>query len=787
MPMLVSTAFAEGSCSGTITYRMPSTTVGGTSLFGDMAWTAMVNNVVHKSGTAAPGTDIQVQYTDLSEGINNFTFVATSGDKNSRPCLTTIYIGNDIPNSPTNVSLTQNSVSWSAVSGGANGGYVDLAELKYEVSLNGVPVGTTTATSIAIEIPDAALCSYEASVVATSNGKTSAPGISNTIISGKPFVPDVTLAPTESEAKLFTIVDATDNGNTWVFDDMYDLPSFATGYDDYAPMDDWLFLPPTSLSDPDKFYTFSMDCRRRGSYYEEDYIEVCIGTSPDPAAMTTVIIPKMVPEYFWEWEEWGHCSNMFQIPADGIYYIGIHCLSAAHQYGVVVRNFSITDQGITSASPEEATDITVEGASEGKLQATVCFKFPTKDISGKLIDASTDLTATVTGASTVCVSGKPGETATATVATQQGDNTIAITVAAGPINGLTTEVSVFTGVHIPNVVNNLTGTVTDDMLGFELHWEAPTDGEDGGYINAQEVEYELYTYDQTWGWQKALDLGTGVTSYTYTVPVGTEQDLFRMGIVTKNIAGEGSRVTGLTAILGVPYTLPMGEIFEGSSDDPFQINPWTYYTPADAYNGQRWSVEKVSTLSSDWTDITTSALVGTQSNATGKGKMGMPCFTTAGITDAEILLDAWTGKNAASISITGKAAGMDNEIEVGTIPAGNGWRKVTLPLPEEFNDKGWVQLYIVANYKTAADMCIIESIDVTGTSGIEGTTLTSGQAAGAKGFIEITGFEGENISIYSIDGKTVKTFTSDGSNSITAAAGIYIVQAGKNIFKVIVK
>lgn len=789
MPEIIKFDFTNGSNSGNITYKLPATTENGDKLEGVLSWTALLDNTEYKTGTGAPGTEVIVQYADINEGLHSFAFYASTADLDSRVNAERRFVGFDTPATPENVSLSETQITWSAVSSGVNGGYVNSAEIEYEAFLNGKSIGKTSSTKIDIQIPDGELSTYEASVTATCGGKTSAPGKSNTIISGKPFRPDVTFTPTESEAQLFTIIDTGSDGFSWYYDpEVYATTAFATDYDPYKPMDDWLILPPVTLDNPDRFYMFAMDCRRFGSYIEDDYFEVCIGKSPEPAAMTSIIIPKTKPEYFSEWEKWGDYSQLFQIAEAGTYYIGIHCISDANQYGILVRNMSILDPGISSKSPVAVTDAIATAAGNGALEAEIAFTMPTKTIDGSEIPAETELTAVISGTSISTVKGKPGSKITTSVATAQGDNTISIAVNAGEANGIKATVSVYTGVHIPGVVTNLTGTLSDDMLTFTLSWEAPTASEDGGYFDPSTVSYQYYTYDETWGWQKAADLGT-VKTYTFTLPAGTEQDLYRMGIVTCNAAGTGSRVTGITSVMGTPYTLPMTEDFEGGEDDPMQINPWTYYTPTSEYDGQLWSVEKVANVSDKWSNQSTSVLVGTSRNATGKGKMAIPRFTTANASDVELELLSWAGENAATINITAIANGMDSEVSIGTVLPGNGWKKSFITLPKEFNGKGWVQLYIDTEYKTAKDMCVIESLEVSGqTSGIGNISAANGIVRGGKGQILISGFDSGDIIVYTVDGKAIATGSAQyGEQILTVPAGLYIVRVCGQSYKVIVK
>lgn len=69
-----------------------------------------------------------------------------------------------------------------------------------------------------------------------------------------------------------------------------------------------------------------------------------------------------------------------------------------------------------------------------------------------------------------------------------------------------------------------------------------------------------------------------------------------------------------------------------------------------------------------------------------------------------------------------------------------------------------------------------------------GKISTNNFIIGAKGAIKINGFEGENATIYTTDGKTIFNETIDKANTtVKVDAGVYVVKAGKTTVKVIVK
>jgi hypothetical protein len=61
------------------------------------------------------------------------------------------------------------------------------------------------------------------------------------------------------------------------------------------------------------------------------------------------------------------------------------------------------------------------------------------------------------------------------------------------------------------------------------------------------------------------------------------------------------------------------------------------------------------------------------------------------------------------------------------------------------------------------------------------------QVAAVKGGISIEGFEGQQVRVFTVDGRQVQHFVADGNRTLSMSPGIYIVTVGKQAFKVSVR
>lgn len=790
-PVVKSTEFADGANDGVITIELPTKNIGGTDLSGELSWTATVDRAVYKTGKAAPGAVVPVEFTELSNDMHAFTFFTTANGVEGLSANARFYVGNDTPLAPEYVIFEDCAATWPAVEGGVHGGYLDLSKIEYNVYLNDTKVGTTAETSLPVSLPENAdLAAYVVTVEATCNGMTSAQTRSDKVISGNPFIPDVAFAPTAEQAGLFTVSDDNYDEQTWEFyPEFRGHTAFICHYSVDGPSDDWLFLPAIDFASSARKYRLTLDVDRMGSSIDGEYYEVFIGNAAKASAMTQELIEKTEVAFSNGEEQKG--DVYFSVPEAGTYYIGIHCVSDYNRYGVIVSNISVTDPGITSASPAAVTDITAVAAEKGELKAKVTFTLPSKTVGGDAIPAGTTISATVKGVENTVVSGNPGEAVSADVVTAQGNNTISIIAAIDGNNSPEAVVKVYTGVDNPGMVRNLVVTPSDDMLSAVMTWEAPDEGANGGYIVPENMSYEIWV-DTGYGYEPYENLGKNVFTYTYTVPAGSAQDFYKLAVVASNEAGLADYLNSDAVILGTPYVLPIAEDFEEGENEPLAINPWAINYPTQECNNQKWNFASMAEIFSD-DSYTTNGIMGYQTSLGNAGQvcMSMPRFTTKDLSAATVEVVFWGGNKGVTPYVTASAAGAPELVEIpATVSeADNRWNTLIATLPESLLGKGWVQINF--NGKVTADnpYVIIEEVAVKGESAGAGIAEASSKSVeGAEGAVIVRGYAGETVTVYTVDGRTLASvnIVSD-SETIAAPAAIYVVKAGDTVRKVVVK
>lgn len=116
---------------------------------------------------------------------------------------------------------------------------------------------------------------------------------------------------------------------------------------------------------------------------------------------------------------------------------------------------------------------------------------------------------------------------------QQGNNTYkVIPYSTTGDNGLDVEGTVYCGVVVPELPTNVVLTLDGDVA--TLTWDAPTQGEGGGYINPDGLIYTIY--DTSYG--EIIADGITGNSFSITVPIYEGMQYgFNLAIGVRNAAG----------------------------------------------------------------------------------------------------------------------------------------------------------------------------------------------------------------------------------------------------------
>ena len=360
--------FANGSHDGTASFKMPQTTLGGESFAGDIEWQVQVDEDIVASGMAAPGSSVSVEFKDIETGEHTFSIWAIYDSKEGPEFSSTLFIGNDTPLAPESVSLKAQGMTlvaeWTPVTASVHSGWLDLADMSYDVYLNDEFVSNTKDTAWEYEVPAGTqLAGYIVSVCAKCSGIESKITSSKAVACGEPLSLDVYIAPTAEQAALMTYIKDEEDG--WKYNNSYDPPVFSSGahYTSKEPMNTWLIMPPINFPTAGEyqieFKTATLFDRGGGEYF-------CtwIGKECDVDAMDTEIVEELNPTK--EHPDCDEISRTFTLDEPGIYYIGFQCYSEPRMLGVLLWDIYVKDPHSVGVAEVNGSEMSVCG-NDGRI------------------------------------------------------------------------------------------------------------------------------------------------------------------------------------------------------------------------------------------------------------------------------------------------------------------------------------------------------------------------------------------------------------------------------------
>lgn len=505
------------------------------------------------------------------------------------------------------------------------------------------------------------------------------------------------LVPTAEEAKSFTTKDANEDKVTWVYEPIRKSFHYA-GNKDLAA-NDWLFLPVVKIGDAEMYYSFSMDSWVTPYKYSiamaRDFakFEVYVGNTNTPEGMTTQIVPTTTVRT--DSTETVSSFARFTVGAPGDYYIGIKVVSDKNKKYFNVNNFEVKQDKVSTHGPGQVVDLKAEGGEKGALTATVSFKLPTKDLSGK--DLSGEVSATVKSViEEKTVSGAPGSEQSVTLRTKQSTSTetnvITVTPKTGSYTGMPTETEVWCGVEIPGKPANVRIIANETNMGGKLVWDKVTAGEKGGYVDPKGMTYYLYQ-KATLGFRKGVSMGKDINEYNFLVTAGSEQGLMSLGVGADNVAGSGKNGTSQQEALGMPWPMPAKEIYTSTSGGSYKQVTTSYSGTAVTYGYKDPAKVKAEYGSADVPFAYTGTCKGTST-----GTINLPKFSTEGVSKAAFLPMIYAG-GCANLTVGVKGYGTE-EKEIydlskdESLKGKSGYTELTIGLPEEMQNRKWVQIVL---------------------------------------------------------------------------------------------
>lgn len=718
-------SFVGPSLSGTLKVTAPRYTYIGTPLGSTrvkMKLTADGNSVFEKE--MLPGASETVSLT-LPEGDHAFVLTALLNNASSPERRFSVYVGNDSPQAPSGISLDGNLLSWQPVgSDGVHGGYVDTDAVTYQVYMDGVLQTKTplAETSYSLTVPSD-FDKREISVIASAHG-VSSPAGTLSVLFGEALPLPFHHAPSNDETKYYSVVNANHDERTWFYTSSAnsDDPDaaldptlygwcFFTGY--MAKADDWLFLPPVNITNPEEVHTLSYSLRGIFTIPTVESYEIWIGRKPSPEAMLSEGFCILSDPHYIATTSPVDFTHNFGVPEAGAYYVAFRAMGSpeTESQGILINTLDIASTGKKCAVPADPTNVSVIPADLGRKAILVSATLPVTDINGKQLPAAMQVTLTAEeGDSRVTATGLPGEKVSLELPVEKsGFHYPHLTPESADGKGYTRCYSMYAGLDRPHAPRNIRLTPTADNLSLKLQWEAPsTIGENGGYVDPDRLNYKIYARSDS---NTAMLMGETteceMSLSPFSVP-NPPMTAFSFGVASSNEGGESYDTAYSIEQLGIPYELPMLEEW-----GQFSYSPYTAETTG-RYAYSRWeSVASMNGMNIGNPRFNNGGLIAyTEGGYAADAMVVLPKATTIGIAKADFILRYWDYPNAPEkITVYGRRFNETGLKVLGQFemkhPAQGEWVNGTIHLPEGFIDSPWIEIRIGSRLIGAADEYLV--------------------------------------------------------------------------------
>lgn len=553
-PENVAVNFANGSMSGTVSFKAPTTLFDGTPATGNVSWKVLANGEQVANGTCAYGANVSENLTMTAAGMYTFMVVLTNDGGDSPKVKVEQFVGMDSPKAPANVTLTRENdsfvITWDPVTETVNGGYMDVAQVRYKLvrfpdeMTVAEDLNATTFTDN-VPVPDT-YTTYYYTVQAFCGENESGISESNKLALGEIGIPYYQDFAEESSMEQFTVIDANEDGKTWTW---YDGKA-RVKWNSQMAMDDWLILPKLKF-ESGKVYPFQMKATASTSYDES--VQVCLGNAPTAAAMTTVVTELL--NFKGEQIVVGYIT----VPSTGDYYVGIHGCSDADKFNLDVDDISV-EAGFAGTTPNQVTDINIQPAAYGELKATVSFTTPTVTFANAALTSLTKIEV-ARDDEIIKTFDNPAVGAALSfedVVPADGDYTYKFIPYNADGAGRAATATAYIGVQLPAAPEN--ATIVETTPGtVKVTWTPVTEDINGNPLNASQVTYVLVDAQNT-----ATVYAEDITGSEWTIDEivpENEQDLVAVGVFAKTAKGTGQGIATDLIPVGTPYTIPMIESF----------------------------------------------------------------------------------------------------------------------------------------------------------------------------------------------------------------------------------
>lgn len=331
---------------------------------------------------------------------------------------------------------------------------------------------------------------------------------------------------------------------------------------DETGCDNWLITPPF-LIEPGKTYRVSFDVQ---NWFDSDMHTYLVTSTDNPEDGKTLLLDYVG-------QEWGNKSAEFEVPAEGIYYIGIHDVTpyftngTALRYQLMIDNFRV-EMLSNNAVPEIVGDLRQVPGKNGEISMGLEWTNPKLSKQGEELDGLSGVKVYKDGQLVTSIESgiEPGaEMSWTDEAPTAGEHTYSVIISNTTGDSEAAVVNTFIGVDMPGAPENLAVDYDADAGIITLDWEQPEFGIRGGWYDPAGITYRVIRQPGN------KVLATGLDDEMFEDTDLAEYGNYVYQVTTRTAAGlGGTAVTPGVLVEGIA-SLPLYEGWE----DPTTLPTWT--------------------------------------------------------------------------------------------------------------------------------------------------------------------------------------------------------------------
>ncbi len=567
-PSDITGTFPNGALTGTVSFTMPAKLHDGSDASGNATWRVYEGKMKIAEGTAAYGTEVKADVSVTAGGKHTFSVSVSNDAGEGKKGRLSMWVGPDYPKAPANIAVDYMedtntfTVTWDAVTEGANGGYVNPDGILYNVTqlpVNDIVAENTSATSATtVYVPDG-IESVSFSVTARQGDLVSEAGMSAPTMTGSLALPyDLANAERYKLLESWTVIDANGDNNTW------DEDSYNGIYYNYSSSnaaDDWALTPPLKALKGCRYKVHAAFSCQMSSCPEK--VEIKMGYAPTAEAMETVVLPATVID------QTDPMAFDFEVipDRDGKMFIGIHAISDANMYKLKIKELTISAP-VNENSPAAPEISGLEADRSGALTLTGTVKAPTLAENGTTLAAIDRIEVTRNGKTVATIENPvPGTEVAFSDATVDKDDEYEYIAYAwnGEMKSSPSEpVKTFVGINRPGEVENISIVRSgDNAKAVTVTWEAPAKDWQGYALNGDwTYNVEVYPDNAYYHGNKTYE-GLTETSFTFepVFDTGRDHGFVYVKVNAVNNAGGGYAEKSANIYCGEALPLPFKESF----------------------------------------------------------------------------------------------------------------------------------------------------------------------------------------------------------------------------------